>query len=162
MPTRTLRRVWCKTCNDFELHDGSKPNLKCLSCDTNYTKIFLKDIPIDKLEAQQKRWKSKQTNVLDAFIQMTARNPLQELMDDMSNPPGYNDEIIESDAGMISIEAEKRLEREKRCNEARKKREEDKIELDKYRDIGRNDKCICGSNLKYKKCCLPRINSIRI
>tara|TARA_R100001082_G_C4240548_1_gene107132 strand:+ start:288 stop:440 length:153 start_codon:yes stop_codon:yes gene_type:complete len=24
----------------------------------------------------------------------------------------------------------------------------------KYRDLGRNDKCACGSGKKYKKCCI--------
>lgn len=25
-------------------------------------------------------------------------------------------------------------------------------------DIGRNDPCSCGSGLKYKKCCLPKLD----
>ncbi|MCK4344833.1 MAG: SEC-C domain-containing protein [Bacteroidales bacterium] len=29
--------------------------------------------------------------------------------------------------------------------------------LKKYNIVGRNDKCICGSNRKYKKCCADRI-----
>ena len=24
----------------------------------------------------------------------------------------------------------------------------------KFRDLGRNDKCVCGSGKKYKKCCI--------
>lgn len=30
----------------------------------------------------------------------------------------------------------------------------DQQRKEKFRHVGRNDKCPCGSNLKYKKCCL--------
>jgi hypothetical protein len=30
------------------------------------------------------------------------------------------------------------------------------MRLQKEKKIGRNDKCICGSNIKYKKCCLVK------
>lgn len=29
----------------------------------------------------------------------------------------------------------------------------------KIKNIGRNDKCHCGSKIKYKKCCLDKDNS---
>lgn len=29
---------------------------------------------------------------------------------------------------------------------------------DSLKKIGRNDKCVCGSGKKFKKCCLPKIN----
>jgi hypothetical protein len=28
----------------------------------------------------------------------------------------------------------------------------------KFREIGRNQPCLCGSGKKYKKCCLPQTN----
>jgi len=31
--------------------------------------------------------------------------------------------------------------------------------LEKKKKIGRNDPCVCGSGLKYKKCCLPKLKA---
>lgn len=31
-----------------------------------------------------------------------------------------------------------------------------KSEIRDYIKVGRNDKCLCGSNLKYKNCCLKK------
>lgn len=32
---------------------------------------------------------------------------------------------------------------------------------EKKNNLGRNDRCFCGSNIKYKKCCMPQIDTIK-
>jgi len=63
------------------------------------------------------------------------------------NEPEIEEVLIESDAGL------------KREEEIIKQKQEEivkemKEELDKFKNVGRNEICLCGSNKKYKKCCL--------
>lgn len=41
MFTKTLRRIWCKTCNEFELHEQNDSKSICTECGTD-----LLDVPI--------------------------------------------------------------------------------------------------------------------
>jgi len=61
-------------------------------------------------------------------------------------------EIIESDGGYKAIEEN----RNKVLEEARVKREKAVA----YKNLGRNDVCLCGSGKKYKKCCLTKYTNI--
>jgi uncharacterized protein YecA (UPF0149 family) len=61
---------------------------------------------------------------------------------------------METDAGLLAIE---KVEREKREAE----QEAMRLDIEKHRHIGRNEACPCQSGLKYKKCCLKRIQSYR-
>ena len=161
MPTRTLRRIWCKTCNEFELHEGDfkTKELLCKECGTAYSDVYLKDIPKEKVLEQRKRYKDyqrKRDTDLFSYI-LKPRNPWA----DMFSEPGSDVEIIESDAGQKKLDDKEREKARQRMEEYRKKREEEKELLKKYRGLGRNDTCLCGSGLKYKKCCWEKIQNIR-
>jgi uncharacterized protein YchJ len=69
---------------------------------------------------------------------------------------GSDVRIIEADAGQKEIDDENHriyVENEKiRAEETRLFLEDQK----KYAHLGRNDKCLCGSGKKYKKCCLTK------
>lgn len=164
MPTRIYRRIWCKTCQDFTLHtsDGNDGS-KCRECDTVYTDVYLKDIPKDKLEAQRKRYTESQGNVVDKYLGLFTETPEQRRIKEiahMFSEPGSDVEIIESDAGQKKIDDRKRKERAKRMAELREEREKGVEEYKKYKGLGRNDICICGSGKKYKKCCLQKIQGM--
>jgi uncharacterized protein YecA (UPF0149 family) len=57
---------------------------------------------------------------------------------------------METDAGLLAIE---KVEREKREAE----QEAMRLDIEAHKGLGRNEVCKCGSGLKYKKCCLKRI-----
>jgi len=161
MPIITYHRIWCKTCNEFTLHFFNKNNENdesgyfCKDCKTKYSDILLKEIPNNKILEQRERYeKSKKedfNNMLNGYL-----NPNFSFLKEMKNmfsEPGSNIEIVESDAGQKLID-EKILEKRK---EELKKYNEEREEAKKYKHLGRNEKCLCGSNLKYKNCCLKRI-----
>jgi len=131
-----------------------------------YTDIFLKDVPEDKLLEQRKRWKKSQSNFVSEFMKGAFQTPEQRMMEDvvdMFSEPGHDIEIVESDCGMKAIEKKERIEREKRWEKRKIEIEKEKVELLKYKNLERNDICICGKNIKnikYKKCCLNRIRGL--
>lgn len=170
MPTIHRYRVWCKSCENFTLHsrkDTKDPNeneFTCISCGTIYSSIKLKDIPTDKLQEQRARWKKSEGNFLGKYLDVIGKSPEQRQMEElvhMFSPPGSDIEIHESDAGQKIIDEENRKIREAEWEEKRKIREAQAEEAAKYAKLGRNDICICGSGLKYKKCCLTRIQSYK-
>jgi hypothetical protein len=150
MPTRTLYRIWCKSCNEFTLHGtGFEDKITtCNTCKTEYTEVYLRDIPKDKLLAQRERYKAR-NDFFDTFLSM-AQQPSSLYKQE------YDTKIIESDAGLKSI----REERSKRYEEQIKLKKLQEEEELKYKNVGRNDDCLCKSGKKYKKCCLIRIQNI--
>ena len=162
MPTRIIKRVWCKKCNEFELHQQAYPNPDdwfCQVCETAYTSVKLKDIPKEKIIKQRERYIESQHKDMGKFMFGMMTGTFRNR--DMFAEPGSDVRIIESDAGQIQIDKRKKKIREKEYEERRIKREEEKVLLAKYKKIGRNDICICGSGLKYKKCCLSKIQKIK-
>jgi len=160
MPTRELRRIWCKTCNEFELHHYRFPNTEdwfCGACDTKYSPILLKDIPSDKLLEQRKRYKEYKKESIFNYLQgaLIPSNPFMELFKDETV------HITESDAGQRAIDEREQQKRAAAYEKRRIEREKQMEEAKKYSHLGRNDICICGSGKKYKKCCLDRIRTIK-
>ena len=157
-------RVWCKTCNDFVFHIKKDENLDCTHCDTTYSEILLKDIPEEKIEEQRKRYKDhrkeEMNKVFKMIMEAPEKNRSKELINMFSSPdPDFDSEINESDAGQKAIDEENKKIREAEMAERQRIKDEQKEEAAKYKSLGRNDICICGSGIKYKKCCLTRIQS---
>lgn len=163
MPTKILKRIWCKKCNNFELHQQHYPNWKdwfCLSCDTLYSDIKIKDIPSDKIEEQRKRYKENQKDQINRFLGELSLTPqeknLREMLD-LFSPPGSDYEIMESDAGQIALDKINREKKERERIRMNEIKEEAKKVVNRFKGLGRNDLCRCGSEIKYKKCCLQKI-----
>lgn len=164
MPTRVYQRIWCKKCNEFQLHRRKDDSLVCETCDTVYTDVYLKDIPKEHLIEQRKRYTESQTNRFNDVYMGLFKSSEQRQMEQLAHmfsEPGDDVEIIESDAGQKSIDDAKREKARKKREEWRIKREEEKKLQKEYQGLGRNDKCLCGSNLKYKNCCWQKVQSIR-
>lgn len=161
-PVRTQHRIWCKTCNEFELHSrkelfgGDKFPLICETCNTEYSEIKLKDIPDEKLKEQRERYKiTRRNNMNDVFGSYLSIGLLQAF-----SQSGYEPKIIESDAGQNQIDEYKReLDAEKRRQRKIKEAENEELKK-KFHKLGRNEKCRCGSGKKYKKCCWIKIQKI--
>ena len=151
MPQSTRYRYWCKTCNGFALHTAvddintdEEAKLLC-QCGTIYTPIKIKDIPQGLIAEQRVRFKEfRKRQLAQSFGLLSMMGALGSFG---SFGHGESSRIIEGDAG---------LKHEEEVIEARRKvvKEEKRLEVLKYRDTGRNDVCLCGSGLKYKKCCL--------
>jgi hypothetical protein len=155
MPTRTLYRTWCTTCQDWELfefdwfHREIEDNGKtCRTCNNpleSGTKIG--DIPKEKLAEQRLRYKNYKKRQFQQTMNIFS-------MIGMGGNGMFNDfpqtDIIENDAGQEAIDTERRrIEKEERDNENQRQAE---LKA-KFRGIGRNELCRCGSGKKYKKCC---------
>jgi uncharacterized protein YchJ len=160
MPTIEYKRLWCKKCTDWELFEQQYPNWTdwfCRECETAHENVLLSEIPEEKILEQRKRyieWNKKSTNeFLTEFMTPNVR-ALKEFMHMMS-PPGTDIEIRESDAGQHAIDDERRRYKEEERQKKAEEKEKIKQHLLKYRGLNRNDKCVCGSGKKYKKCCLP-------
>ena len=61
--------------------------------------------------------------------------------------------IIESDCGQKAIDEAETKEIELKYQQKRSFKIRNK---GKFKGLGRNDKCACGSNIKYKNCCLDK------
>lgn len=152
MPTKRYTRTWCSTCKDFTLwHKPFEGDFQCKDCGDKSTTYLTSEIPDEKWKAQIERWKAYNGNkfarTYGAFL-----NPNSSFFD--SSP---RVEIIEDDLGY-----EKRIsELQAKENEERKVRQEEQAKLKAlYKGLTRNDKCGCGSGLKFKNCCHPKINEI--
>lgn len=156
MEQRVYKRIWCKSCNDFTIHElNTGEKLQCNYCGTEYTNIYLKEIPKDKLELQRERYKFQQRRKYTDLYTGFLTNGLNELFEEPGKPV-----ILESDAGQEDIDTRIRQERAKRMAEYREKQEKKKQLQEKFKNTHRNDKCLCGSGLKYKYCCLKEIRSL--
>lgn len=173
MPTLHRYRVWCKKCDNFTLHTRDEfktpvnpedNKLVCKTCNTVYSDIMLKDIPRDKLLEQRKRYSESQGNMFNSYLNLGSlfKTPEQRQLEEMVHmfsPPGSDIEIHESDAGQKEIDKIEGEKRKKEWEERKRIREAQEAEAAKYAKLGRNDICACGSGIKYKKCCLRKIES---
>jgi hypothetical protein len=132
---QTYIRFWCKKCNDFTLHNENNKR-DCAMCGEITHDYLLSSIPDDKAMEQQKRFISglsvKSTKILNHIAKNRA---LANLLYSVTETETFT--IIEDDAG---------------CKEF--------ILSNKLGKTGRNDSCPCGSNNKYKRCCLERNNRL--
>ncbi len=155
MPTQTFYRTWCKTCQDWTWHikpfeinieDSKKSDWRCKVCDTEITDTKLSEVPEEKLIEQRQRYKNYKRNefkrIMSIFSSMGSM--ISSGMDDENT-------YIENDAGQEAIDKQLLAEREAKIAEKKRLIEEYNI---KFKGIGRNDICRCGSKQKYKKCCL--------
>lgn len=149
MNTKKLIRFWCHKCQDFTIQELEG---KCLTCETINESYKYSDVPKDKLEMQRDRYRAAEMkNVFSPFLML-------------SNPDSFNlsadfstkSTIIEDDAGQKEIDEAKR----KKYEEWRKERDAKREEYLKFKGTNRNDSCPCGSNKKYKHCCLDKFSGI--
>lgn len=135
-------RKYCTHCKDFKVFD----NDICETCINGFVFTDIYEIPNDILLKQQSRFLKQRSNKIRS--EFGTYNMFFGGFNFLSsNIPSKNpkNEILEGDAGVLYIEKEM-------DNEKYKEYFEIKEELDLYKDIKRNDKCLCGSNKKYKKC----------
>jgi hypothetical protein len=165
MPTRVLKRQWCRTCQDYTIHNTKKLFDKewfCESCDTEYIKTDISEIPEEKLLEQRKRWSEKNKRDFgNIYTSMILGTDLTSIFNSPLYNTGFETEIKEDDAGQNKINEELRREKELEYEKQYRIRHEQLELKKKYKNLGRNDKCICGSDLKYKNCCLTKISKIR-
>jgi preprotein translocase subunit SecA len=129
----------------------------CDTCGNEYVPYSLSEVPEEKILEQRERYrqmkKTEFIKMLSAYQDMSKSNILADMFREVSDRPvGYT--VKEDDAGQEAIDAAERADREA------KRREEIEFK-EQYRGAQRNDKCRCGSGNKYKKCCLPKVDSIR-
>lgn len=168
MPTREYKRLWCKTCNDWELFEQQYPNPKewfCRKCESVHEKTLLSEIPEEKLIEQRKRyveWNHRAMGkFMGEFMMSQEERNLREFVH-MFSPPGsdWETEIIESDAGQHAIDDEEKRKRDEKRQKYLEEKEAAKQHVLKYKGANRNDKCPCGSGKKFKKCCLTELGSL--
>jgi uncharacterized protein YchJ len=165
MPTKELKRLWCKKCNDWELFEQQYPNCTdwfCQKCETIHEKTLLSEIPEEKLIEQRKRYVEYNHKSANKFMGEMMMSPEQRNIKElvhMFSPPGsdWETEIIESDAGQHQIDDEARRKRAEKIQKEAEEKEQVKRELIKFKGVNRNDTCPCGSGKKYKKCCLNKV-----
>lgn len=158
MPTQQRYRVWCKTCNEFTLH--YEPNfltgpyiLCCTDCKTDYTEIKISEIPKEKVIEQRKRYKERERRGLQSlYMSFLGGYGLNTILNEKPNIS-----IIESDCGQKAIDEEERKRKQLEWEEKQRIKQET---AEKFKSIGRNDACACGSGVKYKKCCLNNVEKI--
>lgn len=148
--TPKQHRKWCTNCADWKVFTKAEEIYTCNDC-SKISDATLADVPQEKIEEQQNRFKNQRredfANMLKAYRFMQ-ENPGQKYEHD------FLDQILEDDAGVLEVE---KLEREKHEAQVQAIKED----IAKHKHLGRNDKCSCNSGLKYKKCCLKRIESYR-
>lgn len=152
MPTKRYTRTWCNTCKEFTLHNKPfEQEFQCKECGDKSETYKIADIPEEKYLEQIERWKNYQANKIGGLY-TSFLNPRSSFFD--SSP---SIEIIEDDLGY----EEKRKELYAKHAEERKAKIEEQNRLKAlYKGLTRNDKCGCGSGLKFKNCCQPKINEI--
>jgi len=157
MPVRTLHRFWCTKCEDFTLHNPSE-NGGCTICGTITKTYNTGDIPKDKLLEQRKRYKNQKRSTIDTYLDFAMRprptNQLEQLAEMFAED--YKTEIIETDAGQKQIDDEEARVRNEEYTRKRLERKALEDEYKKYKKLGRNDTCLCGSEKKYKNCCITK------
>ena len=156
MPTTIYHRTWCKRCLDFTLHlwtkiDDSK-TLICKDCKQEENGYSFNEVPEEKLLEQRERYKKSKFSQLEKITNMYL-NSNSSLFNDMMKEPGNDIKIIECDAGQKYIDNKR--------HEAYEKAKQERNEMindynQNYSKLNRNDKCSCGSNKKFKVCCLPK------
>lgn len=141
-------RMWCKSCQDFTIHNREDKEFSC-KCGTKHTSVKISEIPTEKVEEQRERFRAqrnKRTRKLLSTLGMSSG-----LNSDFFKAPSVGNEIIESDAGLEKLEAYEKAKKDK-------ERRDYALELERFKGLGRNEICLCGSGLKYKKCCYSKYN----
>lgn len=142
MPTpRPLHRTYCKTCENFTIHNA---DLICKTCNTEFTSYFPSEVDSNLVEQQRKRYtKQRQEEFLGLYGAFMKGNGIEAIM----NEP--KQKIIECDAGQKQIDDRRKEQRE----EAKRKAQEILDDYNtNYKHLNRNDKCTCGSGKKFKQC----------
>lgn len=162
-------RQWCKSCNEFTVQDmmtffPEKETSLCKTCKNtvNLDEIDLSEIPEEKILQQRERYKKYRSGqvsrIYNTYIKETAEDRKVKELIRMFSPPGTPEQdernIAETDAGLQKLMEAERAERDRI-------KMEQKAQILKYSKVGRNEACICGSGLKYKKCCQQRIESYK-
>lgn len=163
MFTTHYSRAWCKHCNDWTLFENAKESddYFCKDCNNVFETYLLSDVPDDKIIEQRERYiESKRKDWDETFKMLQPGYSEMRMAIDMFSPPKSKIVIIEADAGQKAIDKQKREERERAYQKKREEREKQRKEYEAYSQLGRNDKCICGSGLKYKKCCLHKFQNM--
>jgi hypothetical protein len=164
MPTPIpSRRTWCTSCQDFKIfktringNDAEKfSSTHCTTCENEYVPYSLSEVPEEKILEQRKRYaeykKIEFTNMLNYYQNMGASDS-KYLLGPNGIQPHTN--IQEDDAGQDAIWKAERARQKAIQDEAQEFKE-------RFQGAQRNEKCRCGSNVKYKKCCLPKVNTIK-
>jgi len=155
MPTITYLRFWCSKCQDFTLHNMGN-NKDCRICGTVTESYKLSEVPEDKLKQQRARY-IESNNPVNYYMSAIKGTLLKDIYLDLTkSEPEIK--IIEDDAGQKEISER----RNRAYNERLKKHNDLKEEYKKFKGIGRNDLCACGSNVKYKNCCLKKFQENNI
>jgi uncharacterized protein YecA (UPF0149 family) len=140
-------RHWCTSCNDYALFAMNDEILNCETCSSPKQEVDLSTIPGEKIEEQRNRFRNMRrtdfAKMMEVYQFMSA-NPNADM------PFAETDTIAETDAGLLVIEREEREKKEAEQEAIRQ-------DIEKHKNVGRNEKCICNSGLKYKKCCWTRI-----
>lgn len=158
--TNQYLRTYCKTCKDFVFHiekirfpdkDAQQQDDLTMKqtvyyvheeCGTEFTPYTLSEVDDEKIKQQRQRYKEFRRSNFRKTLNLFAVMGLGFNMPDLKEG-----KYFESDAGLQLVE--------ERLREAiRKKKEEQQAELLKFKDVGRNERCLCGSGKKYKHCCL--------
>lgn len=143
-------RTWCKMCQQFEIHSWhDEKDLVCEKCNCVYTPYHTSEVPLELLEIQRKRYKNQKFEKVDSYLNMIKpNNIIFDVLTQMSGDfPKAN--IIECDAGQKVIDNHRHqliIEQRNKINA------KEKEYIDNYSKLSRNDKCSCGSGLKYKNC----------
>lgn len=146
MPTlKPKHRTYCKTCDNFTIHSSE---YICETCNTEFTSYFPSEVKEELILEQRERYRRQRTNktssLYQKFLLGTGIQGIMELEDKFSQTA-----IIECDAGQKEIDEKKKqlIEQEKQRIQLIKEEYETN-----YKQLGRNDKCSCGSGKKFKRC----------
>lgn len=148
MPTPIKKhRTYCKTCKDFTLHKWvTNKDLACEVCETIETGYKISEVDPNLIKAQRERYKqSKSRKFRNTYASFLNGYGIEAMLSSLEDAP----QIIECDAGEKEIEERRKQLRLKIIEDKRKLKEEFE---ESFKDLGRNDKCSCGSGKKFKHC----------
>lgn len=162
-------RLWCPDCKAYTLHDAvyvdefSHPKhasltfaenetvkYVCDTCGSVYRPTPLNEIPIEDRQRQQGFYLYSAQKELQETYRTYSANILREIM----APPQIGYEIIETDAGYLEEARLREQDKQQQLQEMR-------VFVSKYVNLTRNCICTCGSNKKYKRCCLSKVQDYK-
>lgn len=139
-------RLYCNSCCDYTLHEFITIDKAICSCGNNYVETPIENISSEVVNTQRNRYKR--------MLNTSSKRTMEILLYNILSG-NYTCDIIESDAG---LEAEIMAERQAYYE----KKKADKEYITRYKNLGRNDKCVCNSGLKYKKCCYKKVENLKL
>jgi len=149
MPKLQRYRFWCYHCNEYTIQTKTH----CTICDTESKTYKLSDVPKSKLFEQRKRYNKAISSQTLQIINMLAFN--YEMLDLYTHAPQYD--IIENDAGQKAINEKRKKESEDEWNKKQIEKQRKYDLYKRFKNLGRNAKCFCGNDKKFKNCCLDKI-----